>query len=56
VAKVTLTVAHRLCSVKRGKHGATKFVYPMPVMRELRMFFERELGQRLPQARTLYWT
>lgn len=43
-------------SVKRGKHGATKFVYPMPVMRELRLFFERELGRRLPQARTLYWT
>lgn len=43
-------------SVKRGKHGNQKYVYPAPTMRELRAFFERELTRRLPQARTLYWT
>ncbi|GAB4215544.1 MAG: hypothetical protein OHK0022_55540 [Roseiflexaceae bacterium] len=43
-------------TVKRGKHGATKYVYPAPLMRELRAFFERGLAERLPQARVLYWT
>jgi spore photoproduct lyase len=43
-------------SLKWGKHGARKYVYPAPTMRELRAFFERELARRLPQAATLYWT
>lgn len=43
-------------SLKRGKHGALKYVYAASTMRELRAFFERELARRLPQVRTLYWT
>jgi spore photoproduct lyase len=43
-------------STKRGKFGGVKHVYPKDVMRELRTWFERELGERLPQARVLYWT
>ena len=43
-------------SAKRSKFGGTKYVYPAPVMRELRTWFERELETTLPQARVLYWT
>jgi spore photoproduct lyase len=43
-------------AVKRSKFGGTKYVYPGPVMREMRSFFDRELQLRLPQARLLYWT
>ncbi|MEJ5914445.1 SPL family radical SAM protein [Pseudokineococcus sp. 1T1Z-3] len=41
---------------KRGKFGAVKHVYPAPVMRELRDWFEAALAERLPAARYLYWT
>ena len=41
---------------KRSKFGGVKYVYPTPVMREMRTFFETELAQRLPQAQFLYWT
>ncbi len=41
---------------KRGKFGAVKHVYPKDVMGELRGWFERELADRLPQVRVLYWT
>ena len=41
---------------KRGKFGAVKHIYPAPVMRELREWFQAELPRRLPAGRTLYWT
>src|SRR3712207_1896232 len=41
---------------KRGKFGAVKHVYPPDVMRELRTCFDAALAQRLPAARSLYWT
>jgi spore photoproduct lyase len=41
---------------KFGKFGAVKHVYPAAVMRELRTWFEGALADRLPAARTLYWT
>ncbi len=41
---------------KRGKYGAVKHVYPAPVMHELRSWFDDALAQRLPAARSLYWT
>jgi spore photoproduct lyase len=41
---------------KRGKFGAVKHVYPVPVMTELRDWFEREIAATLPGARVLYWT
>jgi spore photoproduct lyase len=43
-------------SVKRTKFGGVKYVYPAPVMRTVRSWFEGELAQRLPSARVLYWT
>jgi spore photoproduct lyase len=41
---------------KRGKYGAVKYVYPAPLMSELRTWFEREIAAVLPDARVLYWT
>lgn len=43
-------------ALKRGKFGARKYVYPRPVMAELKAFFEDEIAARLPAARILYWT
>ncbi|WP_375503159.1 spore photoproduct lyase family protein [uncultured Jatrophihabitans sp.] len=43
-------------SAKRSKFGGTKYVYPAPLMREMRTWFEREVDATLPQARVLYWT
>ena len=43
-------------SRKFGKFGAVKYVYPAAEMRELRTWFESALADRLPAARTLYWT
>ncbi len=41
---------------KRGRFGSVKYVYPKDVMGELRTWFERELAERLPECRVLYWT
>ncbi|WNB86619.1 hypothetical protein REH70_05140 [Cellulomonas sp. ATA003] len=41
---------------KRGKYGAVKHVYPARVMHELRSWFDVALAERLPAARSLYWT
>jgi spore photoproduct lyase len=41
---------------KFGKFGSAKYVYPKPVMNELRSWFDDELAATLPEARTLYWT
>ena len=43
-------------SRKFGKFGAVKYVYPAAEMRELRTWFEGALADRLPAARSLYWT
>lgn len=43
-------------SVKRNKFGGTKYVYGRETMKELRSFFEHEIGRRFPNARILYWT
>jgi spore photoproduct lyase len=41
---------------KRTKFGSVKMVYDAATMRELRDFFESEVGRLLPAARILYWT
>jgi spore photoproduct lyase len=41
---------------KRGKFATVKYVYPAPVMAELRTWFDEEVAARLPAARVLYWT
>ncbi|MGR7024469.1 spore photoproduct lyase family protein [Geodermatophilus sp. URMC 62] len=43
-------------TTKRGKFGSVKHVYPRDTMTELRGWFEREVAERLPGARLLYWT
>ena len=43
-------------SRKFGRFGAVKYVYPADRMRELRTWFDDALTERLPQARSLYWT
>jgi spore photoproduct lyase len=43
-------------SLKRNKFGGVKYVYDAGTMKSLRQFFEREISQRFPQARILYWT
>ena len=41
---------------KRTKFGGRKYVYPRPVMEEMRAFFDAAVPERLPGARILYWT
>lgn len=43
-------------SRKLTKFGSTKWVYPAPIMREMRDELTRMLAARLPYAKTLYWT
>ena len=43
-------------SAKRSKFGGKKYVYPAPLMREMRTWFETEIAELLPRARILYWT
>jgi spore photoproduct lyase len=41
---------------KRSKFGGVKYVYPRPVMADMRAWFRSELALRLPSAQLLYWT
>ena len=43
-------------SRKLTKFGGTKFVYPAPLMREMRAALTTMLAEHLPAARVLYWT
>jgi spore photoproduct lyase len=43
-------------SKKLTKFGSTKFVYPAPLMREMRETLTGLFQSRLPGARVLYWT
>jgi spore photoproduct lyase len=43
-------------SLKRGKYGARKFVYPREAMTALRRWFQEALAEKLPAARVLYFT
>ena len=52
--KLDLDEANR--TVKRSKFGGRKYVYPAPLMREMRAFFDTEIRATLPGAQVLYWT
>lgn len=41
---------------KRTKFGGVKYVYPAPVMAELKAWFSDAVAARLPGAPLLYWT
>jgi spore photoproduct lyase len=43
-------------TVKRTKMGTSKYVYPAPLMREMRAWFYAAIPEHLPYARLLYWT
>ncbi len=43
-------------SRKLTKFGSTKFVYPAPIMREMREALAAMIAEQLPSARLLYWT
>jgi len=51
-----LEMDERQRAEKRTKFGAVKHVYPAPLMKEMRGWFEATLARVLPQARLLYWT
>ena len=54
--RTKLEMDEELRSIKRGKYGSVKHVYPRPVMRQLRSWFEERISKQLPDARLLYWT
>ncbi len=55
--RTALEMDEEVRALKRTKFGGQKFVYPRPVMDELRAFFEVEVPRRLPHgARILYFT
>ncbi len=55
--RTKLEMDEEVRALKRTKFGGQKFVYPRPVMGELRAFFEAEVPRRLPAgARILYFT
>ena len=54
--KTTLDLKEEARTQKRNKFGGFKYVYPKDPMREMRMWFEGEVGRVLPMARILYWT
>ena len=43
-------------ALKRTRFGARKYVYPRDAMDEMRGFVQSAVQERLPAARTLYWT
>ncbi|MGY1736883.1 spore photoproduct lyase family protein [Geodermatophilus sp. SYSU D00684] len=43
-------------TLKRGRFGSVKHVYPKETMAQLRPWFEAAVADRLPRARFLYWT
>ncbi len=54
--KTTLDLREEERTQKRNKFGGFKYVYPKDLMREMRQWFEEEIGRVLPAARILYWT
>lgn len=54
--RTQLEMTEDLRRQKRGKFGAVKYVYPAPVMSELKHWFAREVPAVLPSARLLYFT
>lgn len=43
-------------SVKRNKFGGIKYVYDGDTTKALRRYFERQIADRFPNAKLLYWT
>ncbi len=54
--KTTLDLDEGARAKKMTKFGSAKFVYPKPLMTEMRNWFETAIAEDLPQAQILYWT
>ena len=54
--KTTLDLDESARAKKMTKFGSAKFVYPKPLMTEMKEWFSAALAEELPQARILYWT
>ena len=54
--KSTLDMREEARTEKRTKFGGFKYVYPKDPMVEMRVWFERTIGEVLPGCRVLYWT
>ncbi|RYG73952.1 radical SAM protein [bacterium] len=54
--KTTLDLDESKREVKRNKFGGTKYVYPREIMRDLKIWFYKEIETRFPAANILYWT
>jgi spore photoproduct lyase len=52
----SLEMDEQLRIVKRNKFGGVKYVYPKAMMNDLKKFFNREINERFPRAKILYWT
>ena len=52
----TLEMDENVRTVKMNKFGGRKYVYPKELMREMRAWFEDEVGRTLPGGAVLYWT
>jgi spore photoproduct lyase len=53
-SKLEMDESNRI--IKRNKFGGIKYVYDTNTTKELRQYFERQIAQRLPNAKILYWT
>lgn len=42
--------------IKRNKFGGQKYVFVKDLMLELKSFFQKEISNRFPNAKILYWT
>jgi spore photoproduct lyase len=52
----SLDMDEQMRIVKRNKFGGVKYVYPKAIMNDLKNFFDREINERFPLAKILYWT
>ena len=52
----TLEMDEAVRTVKMNKFGGRKYVYPAPLMKEMRRTLEASLLDAMPAAKLLYWT
>ena len=52
----TLDLSEETRAVKRNKFGGLKYVYDVPTMKELKIWFYAEWQRRFPNAPVQYWT
>ena len=43
-------------TIKMNKFGGKTYVFNKDLMKDLKSFFEKEIADRFPKAKILYWT